>query len=191
MTKLFAETIATSISDYRQLLRRYLKQSERVTKLAALNLKDPNIYNSEIALYHTAWAIVRDIEKNMDIPEQGYYSYSGIQHFCNYLKEFLNNYEIESNYVVHRAQKASRAIIQAIQLSSTPQERLDMTVKERLEDCNRIVADYGSDEQYELHRSTLTRHQTHNPEFYQPLLESFETRVRKINRLNADESIAA
>jgi len=191
MTQLFAETIATSISDYRQLLRRYLKQAERVSKLAELNLKDPNIYNSEIALFHTAWAIVRDIEKNMEIPEQGYYSYSGIQHFCNYLKEFLSNYEIDGNQVVHRAQKASRAIIQVIQLTSGPTERLDVSISQRIEACNQVVADYGSEEQYELHRSTLTRQQTRNPAFFQPLLESFEARVREVNRLNADDSIAA
>ena len=59
----------------------------------------------------------------MEIPEQGYYSYSGIQHFCDYLKEYLENYICEDEEIIHKAQKASRSLINVIHLVMMPENR--------------------------------------------------------------------
>src|SRR5688572_20276177 len=107
MSSIFVETISKAISDYRQLLRRHLPQSDRMVKLMALNLKEPD-YDDHIALYLTARQIVQDIEINLDSGPKNYYTYSGIDNFCRYLKKFLSNYIIEENQIIHRAQKASR-----------------------------------------------------------------------------------
>ena len=108
MSTIFIETVSKAVSDYRQMLRRYLSQSERVSKLSELNLKNPD-YSDEMGLYHLARAIIHDIEQNLNITTKNYYSYSGVGNFCRYLKEFLSNYIVEDNTVTHRAQKASRS----------------------------------------------------------------------------------
>jgi hypothetical protein len=172
---IFSETMTKAISDYRFLLRRYLKQVERMTKLQELNLRDSDIYESDLALYETGKAIIADIEKNMAMPNQGYYSYSGIQQFCEYLKEYLQNYHIENNRVVHRAQKASRALITAIQLTALPREKLDESVAKKLLDCNKAVAGFGSQEQCELQLQTLARQQANNPGFYTRIIAHLES----------------
>lgn len=173
MATIFAETIARAISDYRQMLRRYLNQSERVTKLAELNLRDTHIYESEVSLYNTARAIIADIEKNMQVSEQGYYSYSGIAKFSEYLKEYVDNYEIENDKVIHRAQKASKALIQAIQIATLPNEKLDEKVALDFEKCNELIVECGSPEQQELHFHNLERRRDHHAEFYGPLLDHY------------------
>ncbi len=83
---IFSETMIKAISDYRLLLRKHLHQVERMMKLQKLNLRSSDIYESDLMLYETGKVIVADIEMNMAMSSSGYYSYSGIQQFCIYLK---------------------------------------------------------------------------------------------------------
>ena len=174
---IFTETMTKAISDYRFLLRRYLDQVERMTKLQKLNLRDADIYENDLSLYETGQAIIKDIETNMDSSCQGYYSYSGIGQFCTYLKEYLSNYHVENNQVMHRAQKASRALIKAIQLSALPRERLNDMVANQLCDCNKAVVIFGSQEQWALQMQTLARYQMQNPGFYTSIIAHLESLV--------------
>lgn len=181
MSTIFAETIARAISEYRQMLRKYLPQAERVIRLNKLNLKDPSIYENDIALYRAAQSIIEDIENHVDIPEQGYYSYSGIAKFCEYLKEYLAHYEVEENQVIHRAQKASRALIQAIQLVTLPKSRLNEKTAQKLEKCNEIIANFGTEEQHEIHLNNLEKYKVVNEGFYIVIIENFKRRIREKN----------
>src|SRR3990167_11150167 len=137
---IFSETMKKAISIYRQMLRKHLPQAERITKLYQLNLRNPQLYENEIALFHTGRAIIADIEKHMVNATGGYYSYSGVKNFAHYLKNFLSNYDIEGQHVIHRSQKASRALLEAIQLLTLPREKLTPEISEKLSECNRIIA---------------------------------------------------
>ncbi len=157
---IFSETMTKAIGDYRFLLRRYLDQVERMTKLQKLNLRDAEIYDSELALFETGKAIIADIKENMiNTPgvRNRYYSYSGIGQFCEYLEEYLNNYEIEGDQVVHRGQKASRALLKSIQLAAMPREILNEKIANELVECNKTIVECGSKEQWDLQLETLTR----------------------------------
>ena len=173
---IFSETMTKAIGDYRALLRRYLNQVERMTKLQKLRLRKSDIYQSDLKLYEVGLAIVEDIENSMTIPiGQSYYAYSGMQEFCNYLKAYLKNYHIENGQVVHRAQKASRALLKAIQLTAMPREKLDDTIANELLACNQDVVFFGSHEQCELQMQMLTRQQSVNPGFYTRIIAHLES----------------
>lgn len=181
----FSETMKKSISIYRQMLRKYLPQAERINKLQQLNLKNPQLYENDIALYHTGHAIVADVEKNLDDSVYGYYSYSGVGSFSQHMKSFLENYVIEGTQVIHRSQKASRALVQAIQLLTVPREKLTDEIAEKLAKCNVIIARFGSEEQRELHRTslqnTIRKYQDQNTAFYRSVLNNFHQRVQEAN----------
>lgn len=179
---IFSETVSKAISDYRYLLRKFLPQAERMHKLAELNLKNPEIYNNDMSLYQVAWSIVNDIQKNINIPDQGYYSYSGIEHYCRYLKEYLDNYELENGMVIHRAQKASRAMIDVIQLILLPENRLSESIANKIKKHAKIVASYGSEEQQSVFRSSIDRQSEHNPTFFSPLLQHYDQLVQELHR---------
>jgi Uri superfamily endonuclease len=183
---IFTETMTKAISDYRLLLRRYLKQAERMAKLRELKLQDSDTYVSDVSLYDVGYAIVEDIEKNMTKSTQGYYSYSGIQQFSQHVREYLDNYYIENNQVVHRAQKASRALLKAIQMTTLPRERLNEEVAKMLLDCNITVVNYGSSEQCDLQLQTLSRQQENNPGFYTRIIAHLESLIS-----SGDRSVAA
>lgn len=178
MSSIFAKTIAKAISDYRYLLRRYLTQAKRMAKLSELNLKDSGLYENDVLLYKTAKRITQDIEKNMDIKESGYYSYSGIAHFCEYLKKFLAHYEIEGARVVHRAQRASRALVYVIQLFMKSEADLTEAVAKEFIQCNEVIAVNGSPEQHALYQNNLEKYTLRYPTFYDPLLKDFLSRIQ-------------
>lgn len=174
---LFSDTMVKAINDYRLLLRRHLKQVERVIKLQQLRLRDNTIYESDVALYSIGQAIVADIKANllnMRVYNQ-FHAYSGIQQFCEYLETYLNNYEIENGKVVHRAQKASRALLKSIQLISLPIESLTDRIKKELCQCNEIIVEYGSKDQQDMQLQTLMRQEVVNPGFFVGILTHLES----------------
>lgn len=173
MSQIFVETIARAIGDYRFMLRRHLDQAERRKKLAELNLKDPSIFDSPLRLYEVANNIVRDIEANINLPTS-YYAYSGMAEFAKFLKEYLNKYEIENGRLVHSAQKASKAMLDAIQLMALPEERLTTEVTSKLNYCCEIIVNYGSDEQIDLFEGSLEQKLITNRIFYTPIYDHFQ-----------------
>ncbi|MCB1827052.1 MAG: hypothetical protein KDH94_01420 [Coxiellaceae bacterium] len=183
MTSIFVETVSKAISDYRQLLRRHLPQCERVTKLMELGLKQPD-YENETALYRTAQRIVQDIEVNLDSGNKSYYTYSGVGNFGRYLKEFIGHYMIEGNQVIHRAQKASRALIDSIQLIGLPTERLTPDVLETINKNSMTIAHFGSEEQSELYKENLERYYRERGSFFGPLLRYFAEQLRHVREVS-------
>lgn len=177
----FSETMKKSISIYRGMLRKYLPQAERVSKLHELGLKNSQLYESDTTLYNLGYNIVNDIKANLNKSTTGYYSYSGVSSFGEHLKNFLDNYDLEGSTVIHRSQKASRALIQAIQLLTLPKERLTPEIADQLSKCNEVIATFGSEEQRELHRTTLQntirKQQEQHTAFYRSILTNFQQQL--------------
>lgn len=182
MSSIFAETMQKAISKYRQLLRKFLPQTERLAKLQELDLKNAQMYTNELWLYETGRKIVADVQNNLRPDNQGYYAYSGVEKFAGFLKEFLDNYEVEEDQVIHRAQIASRAMVKAIQLITLPRENLTEDVEKELTALNHIIANYGSKDQKELHKTalqnTLRRQQEENINFYKSILCNFKEQTQ-------------
>lgn len=173
MSQIFVETIARAISDYRFLLRRHLGQAERRQKLAELNLKDPTIFDSPVKLYEVANQIVEDIRRNVETP-QSYYAYSGIAEFGKYLQDYLSKYEVEDGRLVHSAQKASKAMIEAIQLIALPEQRLTSDIADKLNHCSNAVIQYGSEEQIDMYEGTLEQKLITHRDFFTPIYDYFQ-----------------
>ena len=172
---IFSKTMIKAIGDYRVLLRRYLSQVERMIMLQKFQLRNRNTYKSDLVLYKTAQKIIADIRETMAKPTEGYYAYSGIAQFCDHLEVYLSEYLVEGEQVVHRAQKASRALLSAIQITHLPRERLDEQVARQLCAYNEVVVDFGSEEQRALQLQTLERCQADHPGFYTRIVAHMES----------------
>lgn len=187
---IFSLSIRKAIQDYRFLLRRHLPQAARMTKLQKLRLKKKETYESDLSLYRAAENIVADIEENMINDEQGYYSYSGIAQFSQYLKEFLSEYMIENGEVIHQTRNASRAVLEAIQLAATPREQLSEAIAKQIFECSKEVVAYGSDEQLDLYLQALERSQAENPGFFTRIIAHFES-LRNSKQIESAQEQAA
>jgi len=87
----------------------------------------------------------------------------------------LVNYEIDGERVVHRAQRASRAILEAIQIiNGKPAHVLNNTIKEQVYNCHNIIVNYGNDKQLEVYRANLLKLKPNAPLFYTDLLRNFD-----------------
>ena len=181
----FAETVAQAIADYRLFLRKSktVDQASRVNKISRLGLKQVNLYSSDVDLYNTAVAILADIRDTIDIPEEGYYSYSGIAKYYEYLDAFIANYEIEDDKVVHRAQRASRAILHAIQMiNGKPAHVLNDTIKRDVYACQEIIIHCGDQPQLDIYRENLVKLKPNAPLFYTDLIRHFDQLVTEVKQ---------
>lgn len=177
LDSMFVETMSRAISDYRQILKKYLTPAQRAAKIAELRLKDPTIFDDEPALYQVVQDILCDIEKNIRIPNEGYYSYYGIVRFSKFLREYVDNYTVDGEYVVHKAQKASNLLIKIIQLLSLPGEQLTETVAQQVIASHPLIIELSSREQLTIYNSTLERLSDKNKTFYRKIVNDFRTRV--------------
>ncbi len=173
----FIETMSRAISDYRQILKKYLTPQQRNAKIAQLRLKDPSIFFSESVLFRVAKEILADIEKNIRIPNEGYYSYYGIVRFAKYLGEYLNNFIVEDDQVIHKAQKASGLLVKTIQLLSVPGEQLTEQVVQQVVAYHPLILELASQDQISLYTSTLERLYEKNKTFFRKVMHDFETRL--------------
>ncbi len=179
LDSIFVETLSRAISDYRQILKKYLTPEQRASKMAELRLKDPTIFNDEPTLYRVVHDILRDIEKNIQIPNEGYYSYYGIVRFAKFLREYMENYSLEGEEVIHKAQKASNLLIKSIQLLSLPGEQLTEIVAQQVIDNHALIIELSSKEQLAIYNNTLERLNEKNKAFYRRIIQDFRARLAK------------
>ena len=153
-----------------------------MSKLKEFGLRDPLLYSNELALYKTGHRIVEHLlelaQKN-----DGYYTYSGLATFAKHMQQFLNQYEIIGRTVMHRAQKASKILLDAIQaLMIARTQGFTPDLQTKLETYNDDIAELGTAEQHQLHEQTL-QNATHYAEpdaapTFQILLEHFKSCVQ-------------
>lgn len=179
---MFLETMTKAITDYRQILRKYLKSQDRISKIKQLRLKDPVIFQNETLLYRTGLTIVDDIQNNIRVPNEGYYSYHGITKFCKYLEQYLSNYELDGSVVIHKAQKAANAMIKGIQIFSKIEDLTDEDAEE-FKKNNQVIASCGSDDQCKIYYQALKKQAEEAPGFYGEVLESFEQEMKLCKRV--------
>lgn len=174
---MFVETISRAISDYRQILKKYLTPEQRSAKIAELRLKDPTIFDDEPALFQVVHDILNDIEKNIRVPNEGYYSYYGIARFAKFLREYVDNYTVEGNTVVHKAQRSANLLIKIIQLLSLPMEQLNEGIAQQVIDAHPLIIELSSKEQLAIYNNTLERLSEKNKLFYRKIVHDFRARA--------------
>jgi hypothetical protein len=177
LDSMFVETMSRAISDYRQILKKYLTPAQRSAKIAELRLKDPTLFHDEPALYNTVCDILHDIEKNIRVPNEGYYSYYGIVRFAKFLREYIDNYTIEGDAVVHKAQKASNLLIKVIQLLSLPGEQVTEQIVQHVINAHSDIIELSSKEQLAIYNNTLERLNEKNKTLYRAIVYDFRTRL--------------
>lgn len=183
LDSMFVETVSRAISDYRQILKKYLTAEQRTAKMAELRLKDPTIFESEVVLYNVVQDILRDIEKNIRVPNEGYYSYYGIVRFAKFLREYVDNYIIEGDSdgeggaVIHKAQKASNLLLRIIQMLSLPADQLTEGVVEQIIAAHPAIIELSTKEQLNIYNNTLGRLSEKNKALYRKIISDFRERA--------------
>jgi hypothetical protein len=117
-----------------------------------------------------------------------------VKKFAEYLKAYLDQFEVIKDQVVHKSQLASQALVKSIQLLSMPsKENLTIKVVTELSKCIRTIAAYGTEQQKELLERTLLKIIAIQKEsdfpseetpsdlaFYQSVLEDFQQHLGEL-----------
>lgn len=170
---LFKESVLKAVSDYRQILRRLLDQPDRVRKLGKLGLRAGVDPDDEVKLYELAWTIVNDVEQNLASHNHGYYAYSGVRKFGEFLREFLEQYDLINEQVVHLGQHVAKSMLLVIQLVGLPEEKLDDSIAAQLHESGEIVFKFGTKEQQQNFMKALKVSRPQAPDFYEPIIAHF------------------
>lgn len=171
----FDKKILKLLNDYKLILRKHVARHEWAEKINALGLKRKQLrLDNEIALYHKAHRIVADILSWTDNANNTASWYSGIDEFCQHLKNILSEYHIDNDRILHASQYASRAMVEAIQIMKMPHSRLTSALAQKLDSCGHIIARHGTPEQQDLFVKTLKNYQQADINFFTPLVQNFE-----------------
>lgn len=180
----FAKNIQSLLNEYKIIIKKHLTHEEWTYKIKDLGLKRKVLKSDdEITLYRKANKVAEDIFTRLKNEANTPSWYSGLDEYCQHLKNVLNEYQIDNHKIIHTSQCASRAIVEAIQLIKLPNANLNAEIAKKLENCGHIIARYGTREQQEIFAKTLENFQQSDVNFFMPLLHSFEKHLHEFATL--------
>jgi hypothetical protein len=186
----FKDMALKALGDYRKLVSRYVEKNEASVLLKKMDVARPRKSDSDMELMLTLIKIRTWLEEKIQSHPKGYYSYSGIEQYRLFLDEFLNQYQILSNRVVHKAQKASSAMLNIIQITGAPKASLgDETANRLINFCQELIL-FGSREQkLQVHALLNTKCEDYAV-FFAPILQDY-INFQKKQAFNALDEAAA
>lgn len=172
---IFSGHILKSLNDYKRLLRRYLSTTERGKAIINLGIKRKSLkFDSDVILYNKAHRVLKDIEYWSAKLNRVATEYSGIDEFYQYLSNYLSQYRVENNVIVHVNQRVSCALVQAIQIIALPHSELSDSNLLKLDDCIETVAQLGTKDQKTMLAKALRKSSADNRlNIYSPTLDNF------------------
>lgn len=171
----FSDYILKLLNDYKRILKRYMSAEERENTIIELGLKRKSLKSdNDVILYNKAHRTLKNIEYWTSRSSHNATEHSGIDEFYQHLKNYLNDFRIENNQVVHMSQKVSCAIVQVIQLLALPATKLcENSNSNKLNSCIQTVAKFGTKEQRTLLANALQTQKVQNSTVFGPILDKF------------------
>ena len=169
----FSQIMLKAINDYKSLLRKSLPTNKSSVKIKELGIKRKQIKAmSEVQLHNIGTIICNELEQNIHTGKCSNY-YCGIEEFVEYLKKILTSYGIENNQIINTKQKASQAMLEAIQLMALPEDKLDASTAIKLNQCVYNITKYGDKEQLQILTEAIKAHKQRATIFFCKLWENF------------------
>jgi hypothetical protein len=100
-----------------------------------------------------------------------------LEEFTAHLKKILEIYIPENNKIVNTSQKASAAMLEAIQLMTLPENKLNTNIAIRLNQCVYNVIKYGNKEQLQILAESIKNNKKNSSSFFSKLWENFASLV--------------
>jgi len=146
--------------------------------LHKLNIKPKQLLKlSEVELFTLATNIVHELEQS--VTETKLQTSANFHHtaakFLLHLQQHLAHYQIENNMVTNVKQKASRALVNAIQLFDLPKHKINTEVAAKLNNYGKIIATYGTSEQIDFFNAAMREYQSCNKGFLTDYLTKWTT----------------
>jgi len=158
------------VNDFKRILKRQLPKIKSEEIISRLKIKRADLHNADAnKIYQTAndiLIITREILNNKNNEPS---CYCGLSAFNACLTDFIETHTVVKNNIVRVGEKASKAIVETVQLVSFNQVESQLAkVKKNIE----IAAKYGSKEQKNLLIKALKQHNN------QELIDLLESNIQ-------------
>ena len=156
----FCDEILKAISKYKLILRKTLPASECSSRIRELGIKRNFIKGaSEADIYKIGLKIIDDLKKVTDYhgdKKNPSFFYRGTWEFLKYLEGLFTDHRLEDERVVHVGQKASCALVAAIQLVTlSGGSKLAPKDLRQIKQYGDTIALYGTAEQKKVFLETI------------------------------------
>lgn len=153
---MFQQIAQQLVLDFYSLLKRYVDNDERARIKEKVGYNAVSDQLNDQALLKKLQLIYSLLQGKVNARPKGYYSYSGIDQYFEFLEKFLGQYCVYSGRVVHRAQRLSGLMLHIIQLMEAPQGSFTSDMVVELRDYCKEVILLGS-EDYRTQLSQLLK----------------------------------
>lgn len=180
---IFYNAIIKAVNDYKLLLRKNLPARASAAKIKELGIKRKQLKNiNDIELFYISKQIIDDLEKNtlLDKGKCPNYYY-GAAEFLQYIKKIFDDFRLENNQVIHVGQKASCALVSAIQLITLRDDIISEDTADKINEHCLFIAKYGNHVQVKMLLEVLQKHEARCNNFFLRLIQHFESRMSELS----------
>ncbi len=99
------------------------------------------------------------------------------------MQDFLDDYAIENDRVVHTSQLSSKYFLLGVQLlSHRPEQALDEGTLQQLLRCNAVLARFADEEPLARYMGLLSQRQSEQPELFDSLMQNMQQQLQQCDR---------
>lgn len=147
----FSEIALKIISDYKLLLRKIYPIGEATMKIRDLGLKRNQLdKHDSVFIYNVVKRIIEHLSEYVTEKKKSHAYFFGAEELLQYTSDFMSDYQVFNDKLIHTSREASRAVIDVIQIVSLPEGKLTKDIFERLSKCVSFVSKYGKMEHITL-----------------------------------------
>jgi len=169
----FPKLMLKAVNDYKALLRKNMPSKLSASKIKALGIKRKQLKAmNDVQLYQLGTTILQELEQHIHAGKCSNY-YCGTEEFVEYLKKLLTPYCLDNNQLVNTKQKASAAMLEAIQLMALPEHKLNADIAIKLNQHVHTVTKYGDKEQLQILSEAIKTHKKKATSFFCKLWDNF------------------
>ena len=169
----YGKTLLKLLTMYKRLLKRYTTEANRKNIINHLGLKRTLLRHATTPeLFRKAEAVEQALAQQIT----NWHSckgneYCGLEAYHSHLREFMVNHHIDGKRIRPKANDASQAMLEAVQLAGLPEHRLTEEIALKLKACIKKLRMHGHKDHHQLVIKTLHQHKPRKPIFFESLIQ--------------------
>lgn len=187
---LFSDSIRQLLNQYKAIIKKSSTRQSAKEHILQLGLKRKDLrLASDVELYEKAQKVIDVIDHQLQTNQNAPSWYSGLDEFHQHMQDTLSHYMVKNRKVIHRCRKVSSTLIEAVQLVSLPNIKLNPTIASKLDQHSQDIAYFGTKEQKDMYLKALKTGEARNTNFFLPIIDQFDQYNKQSHIANETEAL--
>jgi hypothetical protein len=146
----FSVKIIKILEEYKEILRSFMPLKVANARISCLGLINKKMLcASDLVLYKIANKTMADLQDFIKKANTKLPSYPRLQNYYEDLQKAIQEFCVDGDRVINPQQETSRLALEVIQVLSLSPEKINSTLRARVDACMEKIHQYGSLEQYQ------------------------------------------